>query len=243
MGEICVYAIKAALCLAVMYVPYMLMLRSETFFRFNRVVLLSVVVLSFVLPLLNIAPMAFLDQTDMGMAGRAISNVGVPIVEVGLPTAELADGGTDAAVTLHFGWADVVVAIYLVGVAVTLAVKLVQLIKMLVFMRRGCLWTSDEDCVKVYCHLREVVPFSWMRSIVISERDWNESGREILMHEKAHIRCAHSYDVCLMALCEVCSGSIRLLGCLRRRSAMCTNTRPMPMCYAAVSMPVHIKCY
>ena len=203
MGEICVYAIKAALCLAVMYVPYMLMLRSETFFRFNRVVLLSIVALSFVLPLLNIAPMAFLDQTEMGMAGRAISNVGVPIVEIGLPTAELADDNTDATVMLHLGWADVVVAIYLIGVAVALAVKLVQLVKMLVFMRKGCLWTSEEDGVKVYCHIRDVVPFSWMKNIVISERDWNESGREIVMHEKGHIRCAHSCDVCLVALCEV----------------------------------------
>lgn len=203
MGEICVYAIKAALCLAVMYVPYMLMLRSETFFRFNRVVLLSIVALSFVLPLLNIAPMAFLDQTEMGVAGRAISNVGVPIVEIGLPTAELADDNTDATVMLHLGWADVVVAIYLIGVAVALAVKLVQLVKMLVFMRKGCLWTSEEDGVKVYCHIRDVVPFSWMKNIVISERDWDESGREIVMHEKAHIRCGHSVDVCLVALCEV----------------------------------------
>jgi len=82
-------------------------------------------------------------------------------------------------------------------------VKLAQLLKMLRFMRRGVLWTNKEDGVTVYCHARDVVPFSWMNGIVISERDYNEGGREILLHEKAHIRCGHSYDVCLVAVCEV----------------------------------------
>ena len=91
----------------------------------------------------------------------------------------------------------------MIGAVVTFVIKIVQLLKMLVFMRKGCLWTSREDGVTVYCHARDVVPFSWTNRIVISERDYNESGREILLHEKAHVRCGHSADVCMVALCEV----------------------------------------
>lgn len=208
MGAISIYAIKSAICLALMYIPYMLMLRRETFFRFNRGVLVAILFLSLALPLLNIAPWAFLDQTEIGAMNRAITEVGVPMIEIGAPTMELVDeyAASDqlaSASTVSVGWADALVAVYILGALVVFIVKLVQLLKMLRFMRRGVLWTNREDGVTVYCHARDVVPFSWANRIVISERDYNESGREILLHEKAHVRCGHSADVCMVALCEV----------------------------------------
>lgn len=208
MGAISIYAIKSAICLALMYIPYMLMLRRETFFRFNRGVLVAILFLSLALPLLNIAPWAFLDQTEIGAMNRAITEVGVPMIEIGAPTMELVDeyaasGQLASASTVSVGWADALVAVYILGALVVFVVKLVQLLKMLRFMRRGVLWTNREDGVTVYCHARDVVPFSWANRIVISERDYNESGREILLHEKAHVRCGHSADVCMVALSEV----------------------------------------
>lgn len=208
MGAISIYAIKSAICLALMYIPYMLMLRRETFFRFNRGVLVAILFLSLALPLLNIAPWAFLDQTEIGAMNRAITEVGVPMIEIGAPTMELVDeyatsGQLVSTSTVSVGWADALVAVYILGALVVFVVKLVQLLKMLRFMRRGVLWTNREDGVTVYCHARDVVPFSWANRIVISERDYNESGREILLHEKAHVRCGHSADVCMVALCEV----------------------------------------
>jgi TonB-dependent SusC/RagA subfamily outer membrane receptor len=208
MGTICIYAIKSAISLAIMYIPYMLLLRNETFYRFNRIVLVGILLLSLALPMFNISPLAFLDHTEMGEANRAITGVGIPMIEIGNLSAEL---DYDAQQTLtnasaqdkSMGWAEVVVALYITGLCVTLIIKLVQLLRMLSFMRKGCLWTSEEDGVKTYCHIRNVAPFSWMNNIVISESDYNEGGREILMHEQAHIRCGHSYDVCLVAICEV----------------------------------------
>lgn len=208
MGTICIYAIKSAICLAIMYIPYMLLLRNETFYRFNRIVLVGILLLSLALPMFNISPLAFLDNTEMGEANRAITEVGIPMIEIGTLRAEL---GYDGQQTLtnapaqdkSIGWAEIVVVLYIAGLSVTLIIKLVQLLRMLSFMRKGCLWTSEEDGVKTYCHIRNLAPFSWMNNIVISEHDYNEGGREILMHEQAHIRCGHSYDVCLVAVCEV----------------------------------------
>lgn len=208
MGTICIYAIKSAICLAIMYIPYMLLLRNETFYRFNRIVLVGILLLSLALPIFNISPLAFLDHTEMGEANRAITGVGIPMIEIGNLSAELDYDAQQTQVNApaqdkSIGWAEVVVALYITGLCVTLIIKLVQLLRMLSFMRKGCLWTSEEDGVKTYCHIRNVAPFSWMNNIVISEHDYNEGGREILMHEQAHIRCGHSYDVCLVAICEV----------------------------------------
>ena len=40
-----------------------------------------------------------------------------------------------------------------------------------------------------------VVPFSWYRYIVMSEKDLAENGEAIVLHEKAHLRLRHSFDL------------------------------------------------
>lgn len=44
------FSLKSALLLALLYVPYVLLLHREAFFRFNRVVLLTIQTLLFLLP-------------------------------------------------------------------------------------------------------------------------------------------------------------------------------------------------
>ena len=46
-----------------------------------------------------------------------------------------------------------------------------------------------------------VVPFSWMRTIVISRKDFEESGIEIMTHEMAHIKARHSIDLLISEIC------------------------------------------
>jgi hypothetical protein len=50
-----VYTLKVALCLIVFYLLFKLFLSKETFHRFNRVMLLSVIFLSLVIPLIKIS--------------------------------------------------------------------------------------------------------------------------------------------------------------------------------------------
>ena len=49
MNELLIYTLKSALVLALLYLPYTLMLRRERFFRLNRATLLSILVLAVVL--------------------------------------------------------------------------------------------------------------------------------------------------------------------------------------------------
>ena len=50
-------------------------------------------------------------------------------------------------------------------------------------------------------HNQEIVPFSWMKYIVISRKDLEENGREILIHEMAHIHHRHSVDLLVADIC------------------------------------------
>ena len=53
------YSIKSAIFLSIMYIPYMLMLRKESFFHFNRILLISIMLLSLVLPLCDFHALSF----------------------------------------------------------------------------------------------------------------------------------------------------------------------------------------
>ena len=54
MGDFFVYILKSSVCLAVFYLFYRLLLSRETFHRFNRIALLSVIVLSVAIPFIRI---------------------------------------------------------------------------------------------------------------------------------------------------------------------------------------------
>ena len=84
MGAFTIYAIKSAICLALLYLPYTLLMRRETFHAFNRVLLLSIVALSLVLPLFNIPVIsnAGLVEEGMLMTEDAYTITPTPDVEI-----------------------------------------------------------------------------------------------------------------------------------------------------------------
>ena len=51
------------------------------------------------------------------------------------------------------------------------------------------------------CGWGGMAPFSWMGYIVISRKDLEENGREILIHELAHIHNRHSWDLLVADVC------------------------------------------
>ncbi len=58
-----------------------------------------------------------------------------------------------------------------------------------------------ESGITLVVHEQEIAPFSWMKYIVISREDLEENGREILIHEAAHIRNCHSRDLLIADIC------------------------------------------
>lgn len=54
MGLFFAYILKSAICLALSYLFYRLLLSKETFHRFNRVALLGILLLSLLIPLIEV---------------------------------------------------------------------------------------------------------------------------------------------------------------------------------------------
>lgn len=196
MSALTIYAIKSSIVLVLLYLPYALLLRRETFFRLNRAMLLAIVVLSLVVPCINVP-----SPLPSSPVGTTISNVVMLPTLIVSASASSPSGETGSGL-LQGGWFT---DIYIIGMFLFLVWKLAGLVRLIRFIPRGCLWTDSVDGATIYCHIGEVTPFSWMRSIVIGESPLpsSTSGKAVLGHELAHVRLRHSWDTLLLSFVEV----------------------------------------
>ena len=198
MTDVLMYALKSAFVLCLLYVPYTLLLHRDSFFRLNRFVLLGVLLLSLVLPLCNVSWLSMDRQPVVHAAQMQMVEIGIPVNV--LPQDDVVEEVSASSSFTLFG---LLTLIYIIGMAVVLLLRLWQMGSLRLQLRRGSLWRHSEDGITVYCHADRVAPFSWMNSIVISEEDYAESGREIILHETGHIRFHHSWDVLLLTLVQM----------------------------------------
>ena len=195
------YSIKSAMVLTMLYLPYMLLLRCESFFRFNRIVLLGILLLSLVLPLCNI-PWMSLDHKPVVQASQLqMLELGIPVHV--LPEVQVVANNMAVNENPRFSVFMLVSVIYIIGMIMLLANRLWQITRLQYGLKRGVLWQDDKQGVCIYCHSGDVAPFSWMRNIVINEKDYDEAGREIILHEMGHIHNRHSWDVVLLTLVQM----------------------------------------
>ena len=201
MSVVFLYSIKSAIVLTMLYLPYILMLRRESFFRFNRMVLLGILLLSLVLPLCNVPWMSLDHQPVVQAAQLQMLELGIPVhvlPEVQVIASPLR-GGREGSFSLF----HLFTFIYIIGMVTLLVARFWQIARLQFGLKQGVLWHNDEQGVRIYCHSGDVAPFSWMRNIVINEKDYDEAGREIVLHEMGHIQGRHSWDVVLLTLVQM----------------------------------------
>lgn len=187
--------------LTMLYLPYMLLLRRESFFRFNRIVLLGILLLSLVLPLCNIPWMSLDHKPVVQAAQLQMLELGIPVHV--LPEVQVVANNMAVNENPRFSVFMLVSVIYIIGMIMLLANRLWQITRLQYGLKRGVLWQDDKQGVCIYCHSGDVAPFSWMRNIVINKKDYDEAGREIILHEMGHIHNRHSWDVVLLTLVQM----------------------------------------
>ena len=200
-SSLLLYSIKSAIVLSLLYLPYMLMLRRESFFRFNRMMLLGILFLSLLLPLCNIPWMSLDRQPVVQAAQLQMLELGIPVHV--LPEVYVMADGTVSRGDSRLSLFMIVSLIYIIGMLVLLILRLWQVGRLQFGLRQGVLWQQEEQGLRIYCHADDVSPFSWMRNVVISQQDYDEAGREIILHETGHIRNGHSWDVVLLTLVQM----------------------------------------
>ena len=189
MGVFFVYMLKSSVCLAMFYLFYRMLLSKETFHRFNRIALLGVLLLSCLVPMMELTTaeasglsQPFLELEEMVLMVRAEPE-GV-LTEMSSP----------------FPWRALMLLVYIGGILFFVLRHLWSLGRMVRLLRASRRETLKGG-ITLFVHREKAAPFSWMNMIAVSEEDLEENRNAILTHERAHIKNCHSWDLLLAEVC------------------------------------------
>ena len=207
------FLLKSAILLSVLYGCFFVLLSRETFHRFNRGVLLAILVSSLVLPAWQIT----LDRSLL-VPEWVLHPDDTRITETEDDMAEAqarTPGSTEErhrpymapdnreyighahAPSTPFPWHAVLYTLYFLGIAWHLFSVLRQILAFRHDVRHG-IKTRDKYGNTIIIRGGNFAPYSFFRYIVISAKDYEDSRHAILTHEQAHIRLGHSWDVLLL---------------------------------------------
>ena len=194
------YSIRSAFVLTLLYVPYMLILRKESFFRLNRAVLLLILLFSVVLPVVDVHFLSLDSHPVVQATKDQMLQVGIPVHGYHLlPELDV----QARQVPTQVSWFRILSVLFSLVALAMLLWRAMQIMRMNHEVTCGSLWHEVEGGVHIHCRGGQVAPFSWMNHVVISEKDFHENGREILLHETGHIRALHSWDLLLLSAVQI----------------------------------------
>ena len=192
MGVFFIYILKSSVCLVLFYLFFRLLLSKETFHRFNRMALLGVLFFSLLIPCIEVTTR---HQVEVQQAVLSIEQL-LLMAELEATPANV--GAVQETPTIS--WVQIVLLVYLAGILFLACRNIYSLICLFRLIHSGK-HEKLEKGVTLVVHNQEIAPFSWMKYIVISRKDLEENGREILIHEMAHIHHRHLVDLLVADIC------------------------------------------
>lgn len=196
MGTLLLYILKSTICLTLFYIGFKALLSNDTFFRFNRWVMLGGMSICMLLPVFEIKtaeplliqqPFMHLEEMIMGEGTNSVALSGGASGMRIVPAVEPA---------VAVDWGQLLFFAYLIGVLICLTVTLLSFRKMFVLIRSGR--KLQQERYTLILTSDAVFPFSWGRYIILSENDYEKHPDEILTHEKIHLESRHSVDLLFM---------------------------------------------
>ena len=192
MGVFFIYILRSSVCVVLFYLFFQLLLSKETFHRFNRMALLGVLFFSLLIPCIEVTTR---HQVEVQQAVLSIEQL-LLMAELEATPANV--GAVQETPTIS--WVQIVLLVYLAGILFLVCRNIYSLICLFRLVHSGK-HEKLEKGVTLVVHNQEIAPFSWMKYIVISRKDLEENGREILIHEMAHIHHRHLVDLLVADIC------------------------------------------
>ena len=189
MGAFFVYIVKSAVWLAGFFF-FRLLLSRETFHRFNRIALLGILILSCAIPFVEVTMKEPMEVSQQLLTWEEL------LLMANLNRTATIETAPESAIM----WREALLMVYLLGIVFFFLRNVWSLTRMLRLIK-GSTLVRQENGITLITHQKEIAPFSWMKFVVISEKDLKENGEEILTHEYAHIRKRHSIDLLIADIC------------------------------------------
>jgi beta-lactamase regulating signal transducer with metallopeptidase domain len=200
MSSLVLYLLQVAICHTVFYLLYRTLYSNLAYFNFSRIYLLSATVISFIIPLLSIG----VWQPSDHALGSSLSFLA--LISQGSVTAARSET-TDPAVSSY----DLVnllfpalLTIYLIG-CLFVSYKLLRSLWKIHMLIKSKEMVREEN-YRIVRLKNGPAFFSFMTWIFINENKNSLKQDEystVLLHEQAHVRQKHSYDLLLMEIAGV----------------------------------------
>lgn len=205
------YLLKVSACLGLFYGLYYFLFRRFTFHRLNRIYLLLTLLLSFLIPWVEIEQKRVVDVVPV--AKEPVADLQSEVVEqspqsLDVESSQLLDSGLSKGgfvpekkhwfVTLT--WEQGSIVGYVMGLLVSLVVLTRRLWKIALLSKK-----RQNDFNKNWVEVSEPFTAASFFGIVFmnSQALTEEETQQVLLHEQMHARLFHSVDVLLIELCKV----------------------------------------
>jgi hypothetical protein len=189
-----IYLFESAVILMFFWTVYWLFLRTETFFKLNRVYLQITLILSLLIPMI-----------DWVVDIKTADVINVYILDTIVVTAQEVEVGA-IQIIKEFSWIPLV---FIAGTIIATVIFIWGMVKMLAFVKRSK--TIKDGRVVYVLNDKFTRPFSFLNYIFISNEIFaNEQNSHIINHEKEHVKQKHSLDM-LFAELLVCFNGLTLL--------------------------------
>jgi len=183
--ETLLYIGKVSLYWILFYACYHLFLRQQTFFVWNRLYLISALLVSFALP--------FIIYPESAPEIPVMYEVSAATFSVNYVKAEE---------TSVFTWVNAFILIYLLAVLRRFYGMFANIRQLRGFIRDGEL-VELEDCKVVLIDSNDVGSFSFLKWIVVNRNDYENHFDAILRHEMVHTSQGHTFDILFVEILRI----------------------------------------
>ena len=190
MGLLFIHIIKSSLCLIAFYFSYKVLLSKETFYKANRFILISIIVVSALIPFFELT----IHQPLVAAVPVRVKNLEELFLQQHMHINVFAAERTEILYSLLF-------FIYLAGAGIQLVITCINFIKISRLTGRAAHIPYGNYVLALTDH--DQSPFSWGKYIVLSKKDYGNSPEIIIQHELVHLKRGHSLDLLVAELAVI----------------------------------------
>ena len=193
MNPFFVYLIKSTISLALFYIVFKLAVSRDKMHSVNRYVLLGILVTSAIIPFADIP--VFQENNVIPQVEVFRQFVETPVLNNSLPVISEEIQTVQKTITASVNPALLIYLCVILLLFARLIVSIFRVFQIIQKAEKQPFQNYILAVVKDFIH-----PFSFLRNIVISEKDYTENKEMVITHEYAHIKHFHAID---LIICEL----------------------------------------
>ena len=190
-----VYIIQVVIIQLGFLLLYELLLKSSTFFNWNRGYLLLTLSLSFILPFIQIEIPV---ETNIYQNHISLPEVLVGVLEPMTQNLNIENTIQSNSNKLSIPYLLIII---IIGILISAYTFLLNLLKILNLKNKNTKQHYHKVCIVK--HTKEIAPFSFFNTIFINKKITEKEFNTILKHELVHVKHKHSLDLILLSILKI----------------------------------------